>query len=64
MIKLGAQPPVTSSYTNLNACVTVGSDRPDAVQLGDSKIGHELMNVTLSPAAFTSLVSFARTASV
>jgi len=71
MIKLGDQEFVTSSYTNATgACVEVGSDSPAAVQMSDSKFNHSEEALaakpvmTLSPAAFASMVAFARTASV
>lgn len=71
MIKLGDQPYVTSSYTNANgACVEVGSDAAAVVQMSDSKFNHSdgarsaKPVMALSPGAFTSLVGFARTASV
>jgi len=67
MIKLGAQELFTSSYTVTNACVEVGSNAPDAVQVTDSKFNHSETgrrakpSMSLSPAAFTALVEFART---
>lgn len=67
MIQLGAQPFTTSSYTNANgACVEVGSDAPARVQMSDSKFNHSAGArstkpvMTLSPAAFSALVDFAR----
>ncbi len=71
MIRLGEQPYVTSSYTNNNgACIEVGSDRPTAVNVTDSKFNHSETARTgkpvmaLSPTAFTALVDFARSAQV
>jgi Domain of unknown function (DUF397) len=64
MIKLGAQPYVTSSYSATGNCVKVGSDRPTSVQVGDTKLGQQGPALALSPAAFASLVGFARTAQV
>lgn len=60
MIKLGAQEFVKSSHSATGNCVVVGSDRPTAVKVGDSKPGvTPVLNV--SPAAFTAMVEFART---
>lgn len=65
MIKLGAQPFVKSSYSATGNCVVIGSDRPTAVKVGDSKFTDPgQTTLALSPAAFTALVSFARTAQV
>lgn len=65
MIKLGAQEFVKSSHSATGNCVVVGSDRPAIVKVGDSKLADPGQVVlALSPAAFTSLVGFARTAQV
>lgn len=62
-IKLGALPGWTkSSYTVTNACVEVRSTEPTTLDVTDSKYRWNREGapvVTLSPAAFTSLVSFA-----
>jgi hypothetical protein len=66
MVKLGDQEPFTSSYTVTNACVEVGSDAVDAVQVTDSKFNHSETGraakpvMSVGPAAFTALVDFAR----
>lgn len=66
MIKLGAQPNWTkSSYTVQNACVEVRSETTATLDVTDSKFrwGREGAPVMqLSPAAFSSLVEFARNA--
>lgn len=63
MIKLGAHPDWSkSSYSGPNgACVEVKSTDVSAVSIQDSKhTGGTSPVVSLSPAAFTALVSFAR----
>ena len=66
MIKLGDTPNWTkSSYTVQNACVEIRSEQPASLDITDSKFrwGREGAPVmSLSPAAFTSLVEFARNA--
>lgn len=66
MIKLGQQEFVKSSHSATGNCVIIGSDRPTAVKASDSKFeeGSGRPVVTLSPAAYTALVDFARSASV
>lgn len=65
-IRLGDQEFVTSSYTNANACVEVGSDRPTAVQVADSKFNWTEEGLaaktalSFSPSAFTALVEHIR----
>jgi hypothetical protein len=56
MIKLGAQEFVKSSYSATGNCVVVGSDRPTAVKVGDSKPGVTPV-LTVSPDAFSAFVS-------
>ena len=64
MIRLGGTPNWTkSSYTVQNACVEVRSEQPTSLDITDSKFrwgreGAPVLN--LSPAAFSSFVSFAR----
>ena len=66
MIALGGTPDWTkSSYTVQNACVEVRSAVPSALDITDSKYrwGREgAPVVSLSPAAFTSLVAVAKAA--
>lgn len=65
MIKLGAQAFVKSSHSATGNCVVVGSDQPTVVKVGDSKFANPGQTaLALSPAAFTALVGFARTAQV
>lgn len=63
MIKLGAQAEFTkSSYCANATCVEVRSTEPTAVQVIDSKHGAGTSPVlSVSPAAFSALVGFART---
>lgn len=64
MIRLGNQEFVTSSYTNLNACVEVGSDSPAAVQVADSKFNYRAGETkpvaSFSADAFAAFVAFVR----
>lgn len=65
MIRLGSQRDWTkSSYTNGNgACVEVRSQRPDSLEITDSKFQwgrSEAPVAQVSPAAFTALVNMVR----
>lgn len=65
MIKLGAQPFVKSSHSATGNCVVVKSEVPTVVNVGDLKLDDPgQTTLALSPAAFTALVDFARTAQV
>jgi len=64
MIKLGAQPDVKSSHSATGNCVVVGSDERTVVKVKDSKLDGTAPALALSPAAYSALVGFARTASV
>jgi hypothetical protein len=63
MIALGAHKDWTkSSYSQGNgACVEVKSTVPTAVDISDSKFSGTRPAFSVSPAAFTALVTYART---
>lgn len=65
-VRLGDQPYFTSSYTNANACVEVGSNSPASVQVADSKFNWSedglaaKTALSFSPAAFAAMVEHVR----